>query len=297
MSKLQDAVANYPQLTPKVITTIYEADFTPTKKYFEFMLNVIQGKRTRRYFGYDNITTTKLLNLVKKFDSLLPYIEEKDIYHSKYKTLVNLEKVLADAEEIKAEKSFIKEKHIDVIYEDNEIIMGYILTAEGSKKYGKGTKWCTTTGSFGSYNNGTLVYLISKSSEVIHAAYKKMAFFIDQSKGSASIEDQINIYNTVDSRVSLDQMVNNGWDYDLLMNLFLQYRLYVQRRQRVLRIQNSVTKTINQLKNIDLNDLLVKVEILKRETDNDFSPQIQSLVNQFNSNVEKIKTIINDGGE
>lgn len=296
MSKLDDAIKKYPRIKTTVIQAFYDDDPTKTKKYFDFMVaaystrNWYYTSENAKYYGYDMITKPKLIKLILRFNSLLPYLENKDIYSDHYRTLRNLENAVENAADAKSDSEFTREGNIDVISETDSYIMLRPLTVQGSAKYGKGTRWCTVSGSFSSYNNGTLVYLIDKKNEK-NEQYKKVAFYIDVPKGGGTLMHQIYAYNTVDTRIDFSNIVKGGWDEQLLFDLILRYQIYVHKTQRVMKVRDDVKRTISMIKNIDLNELYTKVDYVnKNTTQNVFGDELVSTITEFN---EKVKVLSN----
>lgn len=69
-------------------------DTTPTKKYLVYMCTV-----------YSQVSNSRLIvDTVTMFDSLLPYIEDKDIYSSRYRNIFKLIEYIDNAQIIKDEK-------------------------------------------------------------------------------------------------------------------------------------------------------------------------------------------------
>ena len=141
MSKVEELRIKYPKITKVTFDKFVGADYTPTKKYLEFMIKTWVNKPSLTF----NLTTPLIVNVVKKFDTLLPYIENKDIYHKDYADFYFLTKVINDAETLKDEKTFVREDHVNVLAENDRHILLQPVTHRGSLKYGAGTKWCTAS--------------------------------------------------------------------------------------------------------------------------------------------------------
>ena len=118
-------------------------------------------------------------------------IEDNDLSRlNKFEPLV---KLVEQAEARIIEKEM--EKQVIKIYEDSEWLVLKPLTYESSKKYGAGTKWCTTSegdsSHFNRYGKGMLIYCIDKKSKV--ACYKDLG-------GS-----EFSFWNQIDNKIeSLD---------------------------------------------------------------------------------------------
>ena len=89
-------------------------------------------------------------------------------------TLTNYSKSLRltniNSEVIKEEKTFVREEHATILYEDEKTLLVRPLTHRGSLKYGANTRWCTVSkdnpNTFKSYfDSNYLFYLIRKNKE------------------------------------------------------------------------------------------------------------------------------------
>ena len=110
-------------------------------------------------------------------------------------------------------------KLIETVFENNEWFAIRPLTYESSKKYGAGTKWCTSseqyTGHFYRYNrNGILVYLFNKTNHLKYGIH--FSNFQDESP--------LSIYDASDNRVDSSlagipletmQSIFKGVDYSI----------------------------------------------------------------------------------
>ena len=164
MSKVDELRIKYPKVTKVTFNKFVDADYTPTKKYLEFMIKTWVNKPSLTF----NLNVSLIVNVVKKFDTLLPYIENKDIYHKDYADFSLLIRVIENAEILKDEKTFIREDHVNVLADNDRYILLQPTTHRGSLKYGAGTKWCTASKNspdvFDKYTKkGCLVYLIDKT--------------------------------------------------------------------------------------------------------------------------------------
>jgi hypothetical protein len=113
------------------VERFYEGDPTKTKKYFEYFLKTWTNRHQQITF-----TSPKLIEMVRGFDELLPYIDNKDIYHKDYQKVEDLINVLVDAEIKRAGKEFVKSEHVQILNETENYIMLRPLTHVGSLKYG-----------------------------------------------------------------------------------------------------------------------------------------------------------------
>ena len=191
MSKVDELRTKFPQVTNGTFIKMVQFDFTGTHKYLEYMLKNWAYERTQRGMNY---TLNRLMEEVKKFDELLPYHTNKDIYSEDFNHYRKLIQMNEKAQTVKDDKTFVKVEHVDVLYEDDNVIMVSPKTHRGSLKYGAGTTWCTASKSnpdtFKRYTkNGCLVYLVDKT-ESTKRNYQKIAFYNNSGK---SLSGEIDI--------------------------------------------------------------------------------------------------------
>jgi len=103
MSKVDELRSKYSTISTATFNKFVEADKTPTKKYLEYLL---KSWISRSQNSSPN-TTQGLIKLVLEFDQLLPYITNKDIYAKEFTDISYLRLVIARAEEVKEEKTFV----------------------------------------------------------------------------------------------------------------------------------------------------------------------------------------------
>jgi hypothetical protein len=188
---------------------------------------------------------------------------------------------------VKDDKTFVKAEHVDVLYEDDNVIMVSPKTHRGSLKYGAGTTWCTASKSnpdtFKRYSkNGCLVYLVDKT-ESTKRNYQKIAFYNNTGK---SLSGEIEIYTQNDNQTSETSLVNNGWKPEKLAELMLRYRAYHVDKEAVKRAKSKVESLIEAMKNLDLDELYTNLKYLENRGENEFK-DVKNVVNAFVSTVEK----------
>ena len=99
MSKVEKLKEKYKGSVPtRTFNILAENDITPTKKYLDYMCN--------QWISVRNSSTVS--KTVMEFDSLLPYIENKDIYSSDYSAFFDLMVAITNAKEVKEEKHLKK---------------------------------------------------------------------------------------------------------------------------------------------------------------------------------------------
>ena len=81
MSKVAELREKYQKVTNYIFEKLESGDQTKTKKYLEYMLKTWSNKKE---CNYPSNSYMKLVNTVNEFDKLLPYIQNKDIYHPDY---------------------------------------------------------------------------------------------------------------------------------------------------------------------------------------------------------------------
>lgn len=158
-SRLTDFEQKYNKIIPKTIKQkLIDGDPSGNHKYIDWM-----GKM----FLLDKETLDQIIESVKKFHSLLPYIPNRDI--NQYNNLKEINQTISVAYEKHLEK--VREgRDYKKLYESPNYLIVQPLTHPGSCKYGAGSKWCTTTRDddthFKSYGTGSqmLLYILDKNS-------------------------------------------------------------------------------------------------------------------------------------
>lgn len=284
MSKVEELRVKYKKTSPKDFEFFNESDDTSTKKYLEYSLRVWE----RRALSSPMPTKKKLVEYIKLFDELLPYINNKDIYDSHYLSFNNLISEVEKARDHKEEKTFKREDHIIVINETERYLMLSPKTYRGSLKYGSGTKWCTASkynsDHFTSYKKGYLVYLIDKTGKKTKN-YSKVALYADS---SFSINGSYSVYSSTDSSIRISAMSSYGWTYDEINEIDLYFRQFIKYLIELRRAKQEVDKVINFMQNINFDDFHKNLEKLKIQ-DIISILDVSSTVKTFN---EKISTYV-----
>jgi len=283
MSKVVELRAKFPKVTNATFIKMVEFDFTGTHKYLEYML---KSWISRNGYGM-NHSITQLFNEVKRFDGLLPYHVTKDIYSQEFNSYPKLVEMNDKAQIVKDDKTFIREEHANVLYEDDELIMVSPKTHRGSLKYGAGTTWCTASKSnpntFQNYSrNGCLVYLIDKT-ESRPKNFQKIAFY---NNSGHSLSGEISIYTQNDNEINESRLVEKGWKPEKLAELMLRFRAYHVDRETIKRAKSKVESLIDAMKNINLDELHSNLKYLEKRGESEFK-DVDNLVNTFVSTVEK----------
>jgi hypothetical protein len=283
MSKVVELRAKFPKVTNVTFIKMVEFDFTGTHKYLEYML---KSWISRNGYGM-NHSITQLFNEVKRFDGLLPYHVTKDIYSQEFNSYPKLVEMNDKAQIVKDDKTFVREEHANVLYEDDELIMVSPKTHRGSLKYGAGTTWCTASKSnpntFQNYaKNGCLVYLIDKT-ESKTKNFQKIAFY---NNSGNSLSGEISVYSQNDNETNELRLVEKGWKPEKLAELMLRFRAYHVDREAIKRAKSKVESLIDAMKNINLDELHSNLKYLEKRGESEFK-DVDNLVNTFVSTVEK----------
>lgn len=283
MSKIDDLKIKYQNIRPADITFFDDADTTPTKKYLDYM-SKMWNSRARNYVG----TRVALISAVKKFDDLLPYIENKDIYSPIYLKFTVLLYTIQTAEILRDDKLFVKEDHIVVIHETPTYLLLFPKTFKGSCKYGANTKWCTTTSGnsthFERYKKGYLVYLIDKTKQRSNN-YEKIAFHVESDKG---INRGYDIYNVMDTRIEGKYLLTAGWTEDELFDIDMYYRAFINHVRGFLKAKKEVDLIVNTMKKIDFEKLTKNLKILENPMNNNPYEEVNKVVKSFQQKMSQL---------
>jgi len=98
-----------------------------------------------------------------KFNELLDKGQVKNNDISKYKTLNDISLELVKVEEELSGKKINPKQ--EIVFEDDEYLVIKPLNLDSARKYGRGTKWCTSSRDanyFYDYSRGVLLYVIGK---------------------------------------------------------------------------------------------------------------------------------------
>jgi hypothetical protein len=279
MSKVEELRVKYPKVTKPTFAKFVEADVTPTKKYLEFMLKTWDNKDKMMIY----VTTKVVIDIVKKFDSLLPYIENKDIYHKDYADLSLLSYVIDNAEIAKDEKTFVREEHANVLLENDRYLLLQPVTHRGSLKYGAGSKWCTASKNspevFNRYTkNGYLVYLIDKTKKVSNTG-SKMALYMEYSE--CPINGKVSFYNTIDSCVSISNTKTYEWDESDLFDITTTYRYYHIKMKNIKKDKDVVDGFVSTLSRLNFEQFEKSLSNLDDVDANTYTSKIKDKVEEF----------------
>jgi len=289
MSKVTKLQERYvPLIGKKMYDTFVEGDQTPTKKYLEYMCKLWVHKKNGSQLT--NFTSKNLVNSVIKFETLLPYIEVKDIYSQQYFFYNELLNVIKSAEKLKEEKTFVREEHVKVLLETDEYLFLQPITYRGSLKYGANTRWCTASNNesrtFTNYiNRGTLAYLISKCDDKIQG-YGKLALFMETDN---TLSGEVLVYNQQDYTVDESKVLDAGWRIEDWLKIVLTFRTEATNKKIIQTIRKEVKSSLSAIEKLDLEKLSKQIKFLN-ESDGQIDPMIKTAeetINKFLKQIEK----------
>lgn len=298
MNKFEQAKVQHPHIKESTLKKLYDGDPTETKKYFPFMCDVwswakggyIPDKRNTYRGMFYNVS--QVVNVIKEFDNIIDYVEVKDIYSTGYRNYLTLIETIRAAKAMKEEKTFVKEEHVNVLYETDDILLVEPITHRGSMKYGANTRWCTTSkdspSTFKSYQNGSLCYLINKKNNYENP-YNKVAFYMSGNRGSLDLHRGFTIYNTYDNSVDSSDMIKNGWDSDVLLKIFILYQAYIHKQTQICRAQKDIKKFIKFVEDFDSNKIIDNLTVamgVKNKTV--MVDELQSVINQLTKKMKQL---------
>lgn len=287
MSKIQELREKYPQISKPTFNKFVEADYTPTKKYLEYFLKLWSSKAESQL----TFTSNLLIDSVRSFDTLLPYISNKDIYSKEYTDLTTLCAIIRKAENVKEEKTFDREKNIQVLSENDNFLLLIPTTHLGSVRYGSKTKWCTASRTdkqtFNNYRKeGLLVYLIDKTNGKAKN-YEKIALYLrfEENEFNCPVE----IFNAPDKRVHENQLVLGGWSADELFEIFtiFRYTFYKTKHHRM--VKADVDNFVSTIQNLNFDKLNENLKKLEQSVDDSYISNVKSKVDEFINNINKMK--------
>lgn len=284
MSKIDELRKKYSGVTTASFNRLVEGDKTPTKKYLEYMLK----SWSNRDKNFCPTNTASLIKLVNDFDSLLPYISNKDIYDKEYSDVSMLRVIIARAEEVKEEKTFNRDEHVLVLDETDEYLFIQPKTHKGSLRYGAGTKWCTASkynpSTFESHKkSGCLVYLIDKAGNK-EKNYNKVAFYFRNP--SSYFNSHFEVYNANDTSVKDTNVISAGWKMETIMKLSFIFRCFSIEWSKTRTALSEIEKVQSILKTIDFNSLSKSMEVVEKSSYSDYISNVQNEIGEFINNIK-----------
>lgn len=175
MSKIDKIKEKYPELNVSLFDVLCTIDNTKTKKYLEVYCKILDNIIRENGDVENGFMVSFLVKTLTKDD--ISVLNELDIFLENNENKLNknnniqsyhtIEQIVAENNRTKLENQLkALQKEITRHYSDDIFDIIEPLTFEASKKYGYGTKWCTTMNfsRFNSYvgEDKRLFYIINK---------------------------------------------------------------------------------------------------------------------------------------
>ena len=204
--RLEDAKRQYGDVSPKFIDYISVNDPSGNNKYLRW---IIKQLRTQKLITPDldqKGFVDKLLNVLKVYDSLLPYYSSnllrssntlplKVINHPKdingYSNIEEVElanNIVLPWKELKDEEKAIS-RNSDVIYDDDDYLVIHIRTVPEAWHYGRDTKWCSGPNDQScdiALKHQFVFYITNKKDTNLESNFSKIAVIIHKDMGNAN---------------------------------------------------------------------------------------------------------------
>lgn len=287
MAKVDQIREKFPRITEVTFNKFVNGDTTPTKKYLEYMcrmwLKKLEGLQPIKSAEY-------LVSLVDDFDELLPYNDvSKDIYSNLFSTVNVLQSYVDKFRQIKEDKEFKRDEHVDVLWETDDYLMVRPKTHVGSLKYGANTRWCTSSknnaSTFNSYvGGGLLVYLIDKKNSK-GSVYSKIAFY---ERGTSMFTGILELYNQQDNSVQDSTILDNGWSEDVLIEAYAKFRMEKIKYVKIKKSMGEVQRVVNLLSSFNIDEFKQHLGVIKN-TDNQKHDKAQEMITNFLSVIQDFK--------
>jgi hypothetical protein len=289
MSKVDDMRVRYVEsnlITKQTFEKFNNGDKTKTKKYLGIMCRFWCNRHNP---NNSLVKTTKdIINTIQEFELLLPYIENKDILS--YKDDFNqLSEIVYHAKMVRDDKMFIRENHIEVLSENDDLILLRPISHQGSLKYGYNTKWCTASRNnphtFKSYmKDGFLYYLNIKNKSIAEQiGNSKLAFYIRSYEGPFA--GRIDIYDEKDRILDVQKtMLISGSIFEMFYQIGDMIRHHGLQLERVRNSKKLLTDTVKTLKSIDFSGIsnsLSNVNNVDPEFIDTFKENIKDVMKQM----------------
>ena len=172
-----------------VFNKFERSDMTKNKKYLEWMCREYASYPERAQHIIDTAMAFERLVRRKKIQG-----QDADIYRHNMEEADNIVSEKSGVQSKSEEKKEIKDKQVEKVFENDEVLIISPLTREASILYGSGTKWCTamnkTDCHWNSYwRNGTKLYYIIRKN-VPEKQRKKFAVAVSPGSGHKSCYDE-----------------------------------------------------------------------------------------------------------
>lgn len=279
------------KIQKNTLQKLMEGDKTPTTKYLDFMCKMWYDTRKKNPRPE---SSSKLIEWVKKFDEVLPYLDNKDIYSPKYSQWSALVTHVSNAYETKLEKEFKREEHVDVLLENDDYLLVRPKTHRGSLKYGANTKWCTASKynatTFSNYSRtGFLVYLIRKNPR--QNKWDKVAFFL-RTIGNGPLLNSVDVFCAEDTSHTSNSLAKSDWTVIEILHFQNLIRSIAVKEWRVAQSNRSVKDFVKKLHELDVEKTLSELVILKEGPGKEYDKLVQDFRQSVEKFTEKIKLSI-----
>jgi hypothetical protein len=294
MSKKDELIKKYTgKVTEMKVKAFYDSDKTPTKKYADKMISLYferTKKGTKRY--------SDIIEKISKFDELLPYITEKDIYNTNsYPDEDSISRAILWAEQTKEEKSFVKEGNVEFLFENEEFILIRPLTYKASVKYGFKTKWCisskTRDDQFKWYNKIYFIFFLIRKTER-NNEWDKVCFIFPKQDDPFTCGYQV--YSSEDTRRTSKEVISKAdWDMSTLMAITPLCRGYLLENQRVKTNLDIVKSFIKRVDKLNVQSVIHSISELKNGPKEEVVELLENFTNLMKGINEKLKKVEIDG--
>ena len=284
MSKKTDILEKYTNLSKRrenSFKVLVDGDKTPTTKYAEYMCKIWSTKQS-----YDTFTVTQLISTVEKFEKYLPYIENNDIYSPDYGNFHKLRAAIELAEEKKKDSEFIKEDNIQILIENDEYMLGHILTYQAALKYGKGTQWCISAkqwdGHFKTYSSHSKIYFLIRK-KPLNSVCDKFAILLRKSE---TVTGELQWWNAQDNNVKSNSVLGSKWDLITIVDVCNQIRTHAVLEHRKEKAKENIKKFEKTLTELVGKDLSYDFRILGEKGKEEYA--------ELNKKVESLTELLKE---
>jgi len=292
MSKVEELKKEYSNISSGTFNKLAEGDFTPQKKYLEWMCKMWVEKNKNPVLKF---RTSDLIEVVKEFDELVPYLLDKDIYSRNNTNYNKLVMNLQIARQKKDEKTFKKEDHILVLEETDQYILLMPISHRGSMKYGANTKWCTASKNnpdvFLRYiNTGSLTYLVFKEPQK-KSELNKIAFTLNYRQ---PFDGSFDIHTANNTQVYLQHIINEGINEEFLFRILTMIRKVTSIVFKEKLNTERIKQQIGLLEKLDLDFLKDLVNSTSKKSKIDYIDEVKIKVENLKNKLNQL-TLISNG--
>jgi len=278
MSKIDDLRVKYSKIKIPIFDKFVLADKTPTKKYLEYFLKVWELKVKTGLI----LTTKQLIEAVDKFDNLLPYIDNKDIYSSEYANYWGLLTAINSAVINKEENLFVRKDHVYVLTDNEKYLFVSPKTHKGSLKYGANTRWCTASKEneavFNRYmRDGVLGYVIDKTGRR-GKNFEKIALY---SRNKEYLTGVITIYNANDTVQDEKSVKLAGWTDEELSDIVITFRIFGNKLEVIKKAKEDLDGVIKIFESFNAEEIKRNLDIIGDVSDDSFIEKLKVATKSF----------------